>query len=418
MQPGVNYYIPAAMLGVALVAKLPALLRGWRSPMVRTVNFVIFLPCAGFVLSAPPTVTLVNRVTGISNLSALLVHCVLTAYSCACLVLTEHWRGDSRADLRTKQRVRGWILGCCLVIAAIVVLFLVGEAPVERPRDFDTYYATTPFIGEMLVLYLLAYVVAAVATAAMCWNWTLDISRNKGRGQKTTVDGSLRVGLLVLVIASVANIIFGVFKLTAIAARWAGRDWDVLNDSLAPFMSVSGMMIGFGFLVPVFGPRLIERVWQPFRLILALGPLWRLVRHPDTASRNTMLLTTPWYSGPEQVLVYRMTNIHDWMLELCAYCTDEVRGLAHHRAKESGSTEREAVAVGLAAMFKAAAHDRARDSPADEEQSVLAAVALRSAESEYRGLLVAISRALPTAPERADLLECPLTAAAEREGTV
>ncbi|MFD9334448.1 DUF6545 domain-containing protein [Streptomyces sp. NPDC060028] len=403
MQEGVNYYVPAAVLAVALLAKLPALLRGWRSPMIRTVNFVLFLPCAGFVFSAPPTVSLVNRLSGISNLSALLVHCILTAYSCACLVLTEHWRGDSRADTGTRQRVRGWIRGCRLVIAAIVGLFCLGEAPVERPRDFDTYYATTPFIREMLVLYLLAYVVAALATTVVCWDWTVDISRNKGREGRTPVDGSLRVGLLVLVLASLANIIFGVFKLTAIAARWAGRDWDALNDSVAPFISTSGVMVGFGFLVPVFGPRLIERVWQPFLTVVALRPLWRLVRHQSTASRNRVLLTTPWYSGPEQLLVYRMTHIHDWMLDLCAYCTDEVRRLAHRRAKEDGFEEREAVALGLAAMFKAAAHDRARESPADEDQSVLAALALRSAEAQHRGLLVAISRALPAAPDRAGL---------------
>ncbi|MFJ6795094.1 DUF6545 domain-containing protein [Streptomyces sp. NPDC091268] len=400
MQGGPNYYVPAAILAVALVAKLPALVRGWRSPMVRSVNLLLFLPCVGFVLSSAPTISFVNRLSGISNLSALLVYGLLTAYACACLVLTEHWRGDTRADAGagTRRRVRGWILGCCLVIAALVVLFSLGEAPVERTVDFDTYYATTPFIREMLVLYLVAYLVAACATAAVCWDWTVDLTRKTAGRERTTVDASMRVGLLVLVVASVANIIFGSFKLMAIAARWAGHDWDALNESVGPFIALSGMMVGCGFLVPVFGPWLIERVWQPLLTVIALRPLWRMVRRRSTASPQRVLLGTPWYSGPEHLLVHRVTAIHDWMLEMVAYCTDEVRRLAHADAREAGLAEPEAVAVGLAAMFKAAAYDRARNAPADEEQSGLAAAALRSAEARYRGLLVSISRALPKAP--------------------
>ncbi|MGW2561588.1 MAB_1171c family putative transporter [Streptomyces sp. NPDC001514] len=400
VQQGVNYYIPAAVLGTALLAKLPALLRGWHSATVRTVNALLFLPCAGFVFSAPPTVTAVNRLTGVSNLSALLVHCIMTAFSCASLVLLDYWRGESSEYVRTRRRVRTWKIACCVVIVTLAGLFALGDVPVERPRDFDTYYATTPFIREMLVLYLVAYVAGAAATTVACWNWLLDIGRRTVHEKKTAVDRCLRVGLLVLMTGALANIIFGLFKLAAVAARWTGRNWDALNQSLSPFISVSGIMVGVGLLVAAYGPGLIDRVWHPLRGTTALRPLWRLVRRPGPTPGNRMFPPPPWYAGPEQVLLYRMTTIHDWMLELCVYCTDEVRERAYRQAKEGGAPEREAVAAGLAAMFKAAADARAHTSPPAAERSVLAVAAVRSAEAEDRNLLVSISRALAAAPDR------------------
>ncbi|MFD6891721.1 DUF6545 domain-containing protein [Streptomyces sp. NPDC059957] len=400
MHEDASYYLPAAVLGAALLAKLPALARGWRSAPVRTVNALLFLPCAGFVLSSPPTITAVNRLTGISNLSALLVHCIMTAYACASLVLLAYWRGESADSARTRRRVRAWKTACCMVIVALAGLFALGDVPVERPRDFDTYYATTPFISEMLVLYLLAYVAASAATAVLCWSWLLDIGRRTAlcESKRTAVGRPLQIGLLVLVISALANIVFGLFKLIAIVARWAGRDWDVLNESLAPFISVSGMMIGVGLLVPAYGPGLIDRVWHPLLGIRALGPLWSLVRRSGLTPGSRMFLPPPWYAGPEQVLLYRMTTIHDWMLALCVHCTDEVRQAAYRQAKERGIAEREAVAVGLAAMFTAAAGARAGDFPPATEQSTLAVAAVRAAEAADRNLLVSISRALAVAP--------------------
>ncbi|MEV7544162.1 DUF6545 domain-containing protein [Streptomyces sp. NPDC089915] len=396
---GVDYYITAAVLGAALLAKLPALVRGWRSPTVRTVNLLLFLPCVGFIFSSAAVVSAVNRLSGISNLSALLVHCIMTAYSCASLVLLDYWREGSGEYGRTRRRVRVWKTGCCAVIVALVGLFALGEAPVEQPRDFDTYYATTPFIREMLLLYLLAYLASAVAMAVVCRNWIIDIDRRTAYGPKTAADRSLRVGLLVLVLAAVGNTIFALFKLTSVAARWAGRDWDALSSSLGPFMSVTGVTIGLGLLVPAYGPGLIDRVWNPLLAIAALRPLWRLVRRSGPAPGNAVLLTPAWYAGPEQVLLYRLTTIHDWMLGLCAHCAEGVRERAYRRARESGAAEREAVAAGLAAMFTAAAADRAREPQLPAGPAGRAMDAVRAAEAQDPDLLVSISRALD-APAR------------------
>ncbi|MET8754350.1 DUF6545 domain-containing protein [Streptomyces sp. NPDC004667] len=361
------------------------------------MNVLLFLPCVGYFLASTPTIRAVNRITGISNLSALLVYCILTAYACTCLVLLEYWKGGSGYRDSRRRRVRTWKIGCCAVIVAMVGLFALGDVPVERVHDFDTYYAATPFITEMLLLYLLTYVAAAAAMTVVCWNWIVSIDRKTEHEPKTTVDRSLRVGLLVLVLASMANIIFGLFKLTAIGARWAGRDWDALSTGLSPFMSVSGVVVSLGLLVPAYGTGLIDRVWNPLLAIAALRPLWRLVRLSGPAPGNAMLFTPAWYTGPEQILLYRMTTIHDWMLELCAHCEEGVRELAYREAKGNGASERQAVAAGLAAMFTVAADGRAHQPPSEAEQSMLVVAALKAAEAEDPDLLVSISRALETA---------------------
>ncbi|MEV6957561.1 DUF6545 domain-containing protein [Streptomyces sp. NPDC051183] len=401
MGEGVNFYVPAVALGVVLLAKLPALVRGWRSPMVRAVNALLAMACAAFAFSAPPTIAVVNRFTGISNFSAPLVYCILCAYSCACLVLVENWREDSRVETRTRRRVRAWVLAYGIVIVAIIGCFIAGEAPVERPRDFDTYYATTPFIGEMLVLYLVAHTVAAFATTVVCWRWALEISRETHGTAVSSVGRSLKIGLIFLVVGFLVNVVFGVAKLTAIGARWAGRDWDVVNRMAGSFISLNAGVCMCGFLLPVFGPWLVERVWRPWRTFAALRPLSVLVGPSGGVPGKQMFLTTPWYSSPEQLLMYRLTNIRDGMLRLRAYCDDGVREAAYREAVAQGASERDAVATGLTAMFGVAAADRVRKSPADEPRSSRAALELRAAEDEDRELMTRMARVLAASPASA-----------------
>ncbi len=57
------------------------------------------------------------------------------------------------------------------MIVALWVLFALADVPVERTRDLDTYYATTPFMREEILLYLLAHTTAALITSKLIWNW-------------------------------------------------------------------------------------------------------------------------------------------------------------------------------------------------------------------------------------------------------
>ncbi|XES01237.1 hypothetical protein HEP87_62740 [Streptomyces sp. S1D4-11] len=87
--------------------------------------------------------------------------------------------------------------------------------------------------------------------------------------------GWLRAGLWLLVAGWLLNLSFSTLKLTAVAARWAGGDWDVLSTSLAPGMaSLAATVATVGFTVPLLGPRL-GVLWHTVMTCRRLGPLWR-----------------------------------------------------------------------------------------------------------------------------------------------
>ncbi|MGW8603243.1 MAB_1171c family putative transporter [Streptomyces sp. NPDC055893] len=392
-----NLYIPAAALGIVLVVKLPSLVRRRHSPVVRSVNAVILLQALAFFFSAPPTIRIVNRTTGVSNFSALLVYCVLSAYACACRVLMENWRGDVEVLPRTRRRVRRWIWGHGVVVLLLIGCFVCGEAPVERQRDFETYYASTPFVREMVLLCLFAVTAAAAAAAAACLRWARDI-RSEFPERRTPARGLLRIGLTVLAVGFLTNVTYGAAKLVAVVAAWSGRDWEPLNQAAVSLAALGTLLVAAGFLIPIVGPWLAVRVLEPLRTLRALGPLRRTLCGVG-GPQARMRLATPWSAGPGRRLTDRMTDIHDRMLELGAYCSDEVRARGYAEARRAGRTEAESVAFGLAAMVRAAADARGRGMPADKERGVPAVRALRAAEGEDRDLLVGISRALGSVPE-------------------
>ncbi|MFE0653216.1 DUF6545 domain-containing protein [Streptomyces sp. NPDC059534] len=387
-----NLYIPAAALGIVLVVKLPSLVRRRHSPVVRSVNAVIFLQASAFFFSAPPTIRFVNELTGVCNFSVALVYCILCAYACASRVLMENWREDVEVLPHTRRRVRRWIWGHGVAISLLIGCFLLGEAPVERQSDFETYYANTPFMREMVLLCLFAVTGAAAAAAVACWKWARDLRREWSE-RRTPAGGLLRFGLTVLAVGFLTNVTYGAAKLAAVVAAWGGRDWEPLNRAAMSFACLGTLLVAAGFLIPIVGPWLAAEVFGPLRTLQALGPLRRTICGTG-APHDRMRLPTPWSAGPGRRLTDRMTDIHDRMLELGAYCSDDVRAHAYAEARRGGATEAESVAAGLAAMFRAAADARARGVPADKEQGVTAVRALRAAEAEYRDLLVAVSRAL------------------------
>lgn len=68
-----------------------------------------------------------------------------------------------------------------------------------------------------MIFHLLRHMTAAVATTALCRRWALEVR------------GRLRAGLWLLVAGWLLNLSFSTLKLTVVAARWTGRDRDVLS---------------------------------------------------------------------------------------------------------------------------------------------------------------------------------------------
>ncbi|MDG4861518.1 hypothetical protein P8605_25610, partial [Streptomyces sp. T-3] len=340
---GPDYYIPSVGLGLAFVCKLPGAIREWRDPLVRSVSVLLGLAAAVFFFAAPPTIAEVNRITGITNFSGPLVYAILTAFAASTLVLVVNWRGG--APKETRRTVRRVVIGYSLISVAIIVLFALGDAPVERLRDLDTYYANTPFIREMIVLYLLAEAGAAYGVCALCWRWSRQ------------VDGRwLRSSLMVIVIAFLFNLASASAKLTAVGARWAGFDLDTLSTNASPILAAVGALIAVvGFLLPLLGPRFSDScgAWLTH---WRLGRLWRELRAAaKDAPAGGVAVRLSWWAAPELLVTLRETEIHDGLLGLQPYFDEGIRSRSYDAALAGGASAAEAEVLADAAMVAAAA---------------------------------------------------------------
>ncbi|MEE1758582.1 MAB_1171c family putative transporter [Streptomyces sp. SP18BB07] len=335
---GLVYFLAAAALWTGFAAQLPGLWRDPRDPSKRALCAVIFLAGFCFALGAPPTVGFVNRAVGVPNAAACLTYGAVNAFSAASLVLIVHWRGADDPE-RLRRVSRRWLFAYAVIIAAQTVLFAVGDAPVERLSDFDTYYAATPFIREMIVLYLVAYMAAALTTTVLCSRWTLQISGWTGRA------------LAVLAVGWLCNSAYGVLKMVAVSGRWTGQHWDPLSTRLAPMLvAVGAALTSAGYVLPLLGPRIDSLV-----AFLRLGPLFRLVGSRSTGriGRNVLL---SWRSlgDVELRLTHRATAIRDGLRDVSVHFDESVRERAYRQALSLGSSAGEAEAIGDAAMVAVA----------------------------------------------------------------
>ncbi|WP_053744800.1 MAB_1171c family putative transporter [Streptomyces sp. NRRL WC-3618] len=376
-----SYYVPSAAMAIVLLLKGRAALRAWRDPLLRSVYSLLLLSVLVFFFAAPPTISWVNRVTGVPNISAPLVYCLLSAFSASCLVLIINWRGGPPET--TRRASRRWIAGYAVVIVATATLFALGDASEQRLRDFDTHYADTPFIREMIVLYLVALTLSNIAMNAVCWPWALQVR------------GWLRVGLLVITVGFSCNITFAATKLTAVVTRWNGGNLDYLSTYVAPAMAAAAEVItAVGFCIPLACQR-VGDTWSTWSTYRRLNPLWRelapLSEHGDRTVR------IGWWSPVELLVTQRESDIHDGMLSLYPYFDPAVRARAYDAAGAAGSSPDVARAEADAAMVTAALRARA----ADPEGRVISAATENSGPPAAAGGprdLVAMSHALRCSP--------------------
>ncbi|MEU2453933.1 DUF6545 domain-containing protein [Streptomyces sp. NPDC012765] len=331
---GSDYYIPAAALGIAFLAKLPGFIRRCHNPMVRSVAGLILMASCGFIFAAPPTISVVNRIVGTPNISAPLVYAILSVFNTCCIVLLAYWREGLGQDVQ--RRVRRWFAACLAVIVLICGSFALGEAPEERLRDLDTYYANTAFIREMIVIYLAWHIVVGVVLPVVCWRWS------------RVVDGWLRAGLLTLLTGFAFSTAFGLAKGAAVGARWAGSDWDFLSTDVAPpLASMGAVLTTAGFLLPQ--GRRLGTAWEAWQTYRWMAPLWRRLR-----AMTGLPAATVWWTPLSARLCDRETDIHDDLLTLAPYFDIRTMTACHQRALDSGVRPGDAWATAAAVMIAAA----------------------------------------------------------------
>ncbi|WP_399884655.1 MAB_1171c family putative transporter [Streptomyces sp. BBFR51] len=349
---GLINYISCAALWLGLVVKAPDLLRHRRDPYLRAICAVLGLAGLCFLLGAPPTVGAVNELSGVPNLAAPITYAAITGYCAASQVLVVHWRGGPHV----RRTARRWALAYAAVVLGIAVTFVLGDAPVERRTDLDTYYATTPFIAAMIVLYLLAHLTAVTVTTLTSLRWA------------RRVRGGLRAGMTLLGIGSLCGAGYSVAKLVAVGARWSGHDWSALGTTVSPAAAGLGALVTVvGVLVPLVAPRAAE--WRRAeRTYARLGPLERAL--DDLLTRRALRLPRPRFASPGTRLVWRRTSIHNALGHLDAYFDRDLYDRTRAGVlAATGDPERAEAAAWAAVITDAVRHeaDPRREAPASRD---------------------------------------------------
>ncbi|NGO08686.1 hypothetical protein G5C60_13960 [Streptomyces sp. HC44] len=336
MSSGTVFYVPGFLLLLAAVLKLSAGRTLWRDPLVASTGVILLIGSLVCLLSAPPTIRFVNDVTGVANFSAPLVYAGLTALSAGYLVLMINWEGGPPERQRRASLLVMGFYG--LVIAGIWVLFALADVPVERTRDLDTYYANTPYMREMILLYLVAHTAATVALMVMSVRWLREVR------------GVIRTGLTLIVVGLVFDGCYQIVKYAAMAARWQGINWDVLSTDVSPpLVMLAGTTCACGFALPRVGPPLVDnaRAWRRYRLLKPLSAELRTLRAPATG-------VIRWWDPPVRRLARQEISIWDGVLACSPHLDDQVRATAYDAAVAAGSDPVRAQAEAEAAMLAAA----------------------------------------------------------------
>ncbi|MFF4324775.1 MAB_1171c family putative transporter [Streptomyces sp. NPDC001568] len=336
MNAGTAYLSSAGGLLIAAAIKLWALRKNPRDPLLRAVTATLFVGALLFVTAAPPHLAAINAMFGVPNIAAPIVYSILTAFDAVTIVLLIHWRGNDEARV-TQRQTRLCLTAYALVVLAIWVLFALGDAPVERLRDLDTYYCGTPWIREMVLLYLAAHSVAAVTMMVLSWRWSRQ------------VPGTLKGGLLLITAGAACTFAYDLLKYTAIVARWLGHDWDWLSTQVAfSIASFSAFLVAGGFVLPPIGQGVGYR-WRALCRFRRLQPLWQEIRPEIPATSPPPM---PWWQPVEHRLMQRERDIFDAVLRLTPWFDRatgaKVYALALAEGSESGRARSEADACVIA----------------------------------------------------------------------
>ncbi|MFJ9344139.1 MAB_1171c family putative transporter [Streptomyces sp. NPDC101733] len=376
-----GFYVAVLFGAPAGLLRLPGLLRNPHDPLLRSVTALLVTTVAVFFFAATPTIARVNELTGVANFSAPLVYSLLMACSGSGILLLINWRGGSPQRIRRATR---WCVGWyAAVIVVLFALFHLGDTPDERLRDFDTHYAHTPYVREMIALYLLAHTASTLIMTSLCRRWLREVS------------GELRVGLAFLVVGYVLGLSFDLCKLAAVGARWYGVDWDVLSTEVAPPFAVGAApFLALGFGLPLVVQRL-RGPWRDWSRHRRLGPLAGLVG--SLTPTATTVRITP-LSAPGVRRLRRESCIHDGLLTLDPYFDLTLRSRTHTAALAGGATAESAAADADAAMLLAAVAALR----ADPERRVITSSRVLQKGAGDISDLVGIARSLSRAGNRTE----------------
>ncbi|MGW1209461.1 MAB_1171c family putative transporter [Streptomyces sp. NPDC002499] len=313
----IPYVVPTALLATALAFKFPTFVRAWRDPDVRATVLLLTWATAVLVVITPVNIERLNEYTGVPNIASPWAYSFLTAFCATGLTMIMRWREEPSERRRRRMRRVYWIYAG--VVVALWGTFLLAHVPEPRIYDLDTYYASTPWMREHILLYLFAHMVSSLVATSMLWKWFPAIGNRW-----------LRTGVVFLQLGNASGLVFDLVKLTALGARWSGGDLDFLSTQVAPpFALLEAILVALGFIVPQAGPLLRQRVRDQLDH-RRLRPLLRTVRIVQPAAAKARF---GFWAPVELRLLQRRQRIHDALRLLAPYFDPHL----HRRAYEAAT---------------------------------------------------------------------------------
>ncbi|WP_043687611.1 MAB_1171c family putative transporter [Streptomyces xylophagus] len=344
----IPYSIPTALLATAVLLKLPTFVRAWRDPNVKATTLLLSFATAVNISVTPVNIKRLNHLTGVPNIASPWIYSFLTAFCATALTMIMRWREEPSPQRQRRMRRIYWIYAGIVVM--LWVTFLLAHVPEPRIYDLDTYYASTPWMSEHILLYLGAHMVTSLVAAYMLVKWFPEVENRW-----------LKSGVVFLQLGFASGLVFDGAKLAAISARWSGHNWDGLSTNIAPpFALLAGILVAMGFIVPQAGP--LQQKWiRDRREYWRLRSLWRALRDVTPSSARARFgLWVPL----DLRLVQRQQRIHDALRVLAPYFDQDLYQRAC-RATPAGYAEEKAHDVARAVTVRAAidAHCGGRPCP-------------------------------------------------------
>ncbi|MEU9267212.1 MAB_1171c family putative transporter [Streptomyces sp. NPDC048251] len=356
----VVYGILAVICWSAFFYKLRDLIKDPRNRELRLLCLAIATFATPFVIASPWCYVLIDRALGVTNITTLFVYSSVAICEVSFLALLVSW---SSAQHRVKFWHRFLVAYAVVSVASMIILFGLGDVSDGTHHvDFDTHYATTPYISEFLLIYAVLYQVGMFALTFMCWRYSKMVDRPW-----------LRRGLRTVAVGAVFGYGYGLTKVVSLT-------WDLLGTSplhsisvnVAPMCaSVSAWLFAAGFTMPAWGiglDRARERI-ALFRAYRRLRPLWAALTRafPDVVLFPDLHPAAPRRAlrdeDPNFLVNRAVIEIRDAQLALRPYYDPAVAEAARTLAAGKGLAENAVEAVAEAAQIKAAM--RAREAGVD-----------------------------------------------------
>ncbi|WP_113703421.1 MAB_1171c family putative transporter [Nonomuraea lactucae] len=357
------YPLCATVLTLLLAGRLRRLRRRRGSAPLWALCGTLFFPVLALWLRAGTNAEHFDRVTGVPNLSVLVLYSCTSAFTACALATTLLWREPAE---RARRRVRWVLAGYGLVIATMAALFFARPMPGEHPLNFALHHGGQPTVRALAAVWLTSVLIGTVTFGWCCFTWARD-------GDYADHPW-LRRGLRHYGAAGWVLATYTLVRGAAVGASWLGTpDLNtVATTAAAPVVLAGSFFLAAAVMLPVWGPRIQDlRRWAwGWRVFAGLWRLHRALRHVEPA----LVFVAPGRRLDPHHRVRRMViELADWRWRLAPMFDPEVEEEATRLGRLADLPGDRLRAAVEAARLKAAAyashrHPRSRGPHLSEEE--------------------------------------------------